>query len=108
MDKTYEREDAERMMPLLRSIRREIKERTLAIHALETRRLSAGPELAQSLDAELSTQRRELRQVTKELDRLGLAVDANDPLRILIPGAEGSWAYEGRLDDTSFRPIHST
>jgi len=107
MDKTYEREDAERMMPLVRSIGREIKDRTRAIQALEYRRAVSGGELAGSFDAELSMHRRELRQVTKELDRLGLSVDESDPLRILIPGASGSWACEG-LDDTRFRPIHSS
>jgi DNA-binding transcriptional ArsR family regulator len=108
MDKTYERKDAERMMPLVRSIGREIKERTRAIEALEQRHRAASGELDALFDAELSSQRRELRQVTNELERLGLSIDAKDPLRILIPGTGGSWAYEGQLDDTQFRAIHST
>ncbi len=108
MDKTYEREDAERMMPLLRSIGREIKERSRAIRELEARRAAAGDAFAGSLDAQLSSHRLALRRVNKELERLGLSVDESNPPRILIPGTEGPWAYEEQLDDTRFRPLHST
>ena len=106
--KTIARQDAERMMPLLRSIGREIRERTRTVAFLEARLAALAPtahvhaDEIQGLEAQLSAHRRELRRVEKELSRLGCNRDAENPLRILI-GLDGSWAYEGGLDDTSFR-----
>ena len=108
MDKrTYDRESAERMTPLLRSITRELRERQRAIDLLQRDLSLAQREVTRHaevplLEAALAGQRRELRQVTKEVTRLGLALDAEHPLRILIPTADGAWAYEGVLDDTQF------
>lgn len=102
----YDREDAERMTPLLRSITRELRDRRAAIARSEHEaRLARRQELhdeATAYESELSTHRRELRQVEKELARLGLAIDAENELRILIPSSDGAWAYEGLLDDTQF------
>jgi len=105
--KTYDREAAERMTPLLRSITRELLERRRAVDllqhelSLEKRKPTSDRNTA-LLEAALSSQRRELRLVGKEVARLGLELDAEHPLRILIPTADGAWAYEGVLDDTQF------
>lgn len=116
MNKTFARQDAERMMPLLRSIGREIRERTRTLARLE-QELAARSEAplardrgehdaeTHALESQLSLHRRELRRVEKELARLGCDLDLDHPLRILIPGVGGAWAYEGQLDDTSFRSV---
>ena len=104
--RTFEREDAERMTPLLRSITRELRERRSAIarlrHEARQAKRSAREDEHARCEAELSTHRRELRQVEKELTRLGLEIDAENELRILIPSTDGAFAYEGLLDDTQF------
>ena len=106
--KTYALKDAERITPLLRSITRELQERRRAVELAEHERLlaqNAGDnELLIRIDAELASHKRELRGVTKELERLGLELDTEHALRILIPSEEGTWAYEGRLDGTRFYP----
>lgn len=103
--KTYDLESAERMTPLLRSITKELRERRLATeiaeHELAMAKRAGDTDHAARLEAELSTHRRELRQVTKEVERLGLELDATSE-RILIPSADGAWAYEGNLGDTRF------
>ena len=104
--RVYDREDAERMTPLLRSITRELRDRRAAIarseHEARLARRQERHDEATAYESELSTHRRELRQVEKELARLGLAIDAENELRILIPSSDGAWAYEGMLDDTQF------
>lgn len=91
----YDHDQASRLVPLLRSITREMSERTHAIEHLEARLRDTARTHGKDADetlavqAELSTQKRELRQARKELERLGCALDASHPLRILIPGADG-------------------
>ncbi|MCC7011294.1 MAG: DUF2203 family protein [Planctomycetes bacterium] len=106
--KSFARRDAERLLPLLRSIGREIRERGTAIDELE-RRLSDMSEDREGqrleimrLESVLSTQRRELRRVERELAELGCNLDADHPLRILIPGRGETFAWEGPLDQTHF------
>lgn len=106
--KSFARKDAERLMPLLRSIGREMRERMRAIEFLEERlsalsdsRKAHGDEIA-SIEAQLSTHRRESRRTEAELEKLGCNLDADHPLRILIPAEGGPLAYEGRLDDTQY------
>ena len=90
---SYDPERAERLLPLLRSITAEIRERSEAIDALEhelqelggTRRERRG-----EVEASLSIERRELRVARRELERLGCALDEDHPLRVLIPGADGA------------------
>ena len=94
----YDREEAAKLVPLLRSITREIEERTRAIDALE-HSLSAAQATAGAVgratqdtlvrQAELAGQRRELRLAKQELARLGCALDQDHPLRVLIPGEHG-------------------
>jgi hypothetical protein len=101
----FDREAAERMMPLLASIAQELVERRSAIDRLEREIERAGradEERVMLQRAELATHLREIRQLDKEVARLGLALDEDHPLRILIPSSEGAWTYEPRLDDTRF------
>ncbi len=94
MKKAYDSDRAKNLVPLLESISRELTERHAAIAKLE-RGLRSFPDSeapnAEELDlrAELATQRRELRLAQKELEKLGCAVDENDPGCIRIPGADG-------------------
>ena len=93
----YDERHAEALVPLLRSIMQEIQERARAIARLERRReiLTAAEgaydrenRLA-DVDGRLSVHRRELRLAMKELERLGCALDQDDPLRVRIPGRDG-------------------
>lgn len=95
---------AERLLPLLVSIGREIKNRMRAINELEEQ-LGAAPRgsAPSEVVARLSIEKRELRTVLTELERLGCELDADHPLRILIPGLNGPMAFEGSLEKTMFR-----
>jgi predicted RNase H-like nuclease (RuvC/YqgF family) len=101
------RHDAERIVPLLRSIGAEIRERSRAVDALEDRLANFSAtrderrEEIRRLESELSLHRREMRRIERELAELGCNLDADHPLRILIPSKGGTYAYE-RLDKTSF------
>jgi predicted RNase H-like nuclease (RuvC/YqgF family) len=113
--KTIERKELERMMPLLRSISRELAERSRAIESLEARLhfIQASPQATRAhadeisgLEAQLSAHRRELRQISKEVRRLGCELDEGHPMRILLPTTVGAGAGEPKLDDTRFyRPL---
>ena|SRR5690349_17865049 len=87
-------QEVDRTLPLVRSIGRELRERTRVIEALEVR--EARGERSAGLEAELSAQRRELRACEKELARLGYGIDADDPHRIVGRGTSISF------DDTQF------
>ncbi len=92
------KEDADRTLPLLRAIGREVRERTHLIEAMEGR--AVGGDNSAGLAAELSSQRRELRDCEKELARLGYGIDADDPHRIVGRGTSI------RFDDTQFfKPV---
>jgi len=106
--KSFARSEAERLLPLVRSIGREIEERNRALAALERRmatlsidQLEQREELAR-LEGQLSTQRRELRRAEKELATLGCSLDVDHPLRVLFPGRGETFAWEGPLGRTSF------
>jgi hypothetical protein len=106
----FDRQAAERMTPLLRSITQELIDRRRAVDRLEQELVQEQPlERSEEVllrEAELATHRRELRQLEKEVERLGLQLDEDHPLQILIPSSGGAWAYEARLDDTQFyRPF---
>lgn len=106
--KSFARLDAERLLPLLRSIGREIRERSDAIDTLEERLATFSDardehrEQITRMESELSLHRREQRRVERELAELGCNLDADHPLRILIPGKGETFAWEGPLDQTSF------
>jgi len=109
--RTYALKDAERIVPLLRSIGREIKARHRAAQTIQ-RRLEIlrglkraptdGPSEVDGLEAELATHLRETRSAERELERLGCRLDEQHPLRILIPSPNGDWAFDGHLDETRF------
>ena len=105
----YDEPEAEKILPLLVSIGREIKQRMRAIEELEDKIASLGTtsakrgELGAKLHAQLTVHKRELRTTLQELERLGCTLDADHPLRILIPGLNGPMAFEGSLEKTMFR-----
>ena len=88
------KDDAERTLPLVRAIGREVRERTRVMEALEARAVRGDNSVG--LEAELAMQRRELRSCEKELARLGYGIDADDPHRIVGQGTSF------RFDDTQF------
>jgi hypothetical protein len=102
---------SEQLSPLLRSIQREITERTLALRSCEERleafretRQVHGAEYAR-LQSEVSLQRRELRRIQSELSRLGISFDAEDPRPILaVPASFSGRAPSLDLEDSGFRP----
>ena len=107
---SYDKRGAEHLLPLLRSIASEILERSDAIESLEERLLALrstwkdgkpGDEYLNA-QSELSNQRREARLSRLELARLGCTLDEDRPLRVLIPGMDGTfdsgYAWDGTLD----------
>ena len=115
MKKEYDREKAGQLVPLLRSITREILERTKAIEALEATfdavqmpmRSRRGAARDFRTQAEVANHRRELRRAKQELSRLGCALDSDHPLRILIPGEDGEMqgGYAWSVSDDEPHPI---
>jgi len=105
---TRSQENAERMVPLLRAIGQEVRERNLAVLALETRiaDLALAPKLHAEeiamLESELACHRRELRGIEREMERLGCSFDQDDPNRIVVPGTAVSLALGHSLSDTRF------
>jgi hypothetical protein len=112
----YALKDAEKIVPLLRSIGREIQTRRSAADEIQkhleslTARLRDGEREGErgesrerpSLEAELATHKREIHGAERELEHLGCRLDEQHPLRILIPSPNGHWAFDGHLDDTHF------
>jgi hypothetical protein len=99
MNKVYDHVGAERLIPLLRSIQKELRERADAIRRLRVLLGSLSPAQRHAgeyfaLQAELATHKLETRLALKEIRRLGCSIDESDPHRILIPGSSES-AVEG-------------
>jgi hypothetical protein len=99
----YDTERAGRLVPLLRAITSEIRERSAAIETLEREaaqlpRTRHSAERRAQIEADLSMHRRETRTARRDLERLGCTLDADHPLRVLIPGADGDlgsgWAWD--------------
>lgn len=94
MKNAYDWDDASRLVPLFEAIFDEISDRRRAIRALESdlarMKQEGAPERAVAqVVARLAVQRRELRMTSKEIERLGCAVDTDVPDRIVIPGVNG-------------------
>ena len=96
----YEESLASRLLPLLESIACELQERGAVLRGIESRlqrlhrsrrRGNAAAEEA-LLVADAAEQRRELRHVREELERLGCSVVGDAPLTLRIPIS----AEEGR------------
>ena len=113
----YTPQRAEQLLPILRSIAREIGERTRAIEGLEESLESPTPargrsaRAPQGLSAELAHHRREFRFAKQELARFGCTLSEDRPLSILIPGEDGqlesgfTWTpVEDRLRRSEFQP----
>ena len=94
---TYDRDLAERLIPFLRSVTREIRERSAKIdrldRALESRERRDPVAQRNLMQARMVEHRRALREAERELARLGCMLDDDHPLRVLIPGGSGS--FEG-------------
>ena len=93
-DSTYDIRRANSLLPLLRSIGREIEERTAMIERLEQEIERLQPQnrptqKGRALIADVATQRRELRHAREELQRFGCSVLGTAPLTIRIPGRGG-------------------
>jgi hypothetical protein len=105
--RVYALKEVQRMVPLLRSIGREIHSRRhsaeeIGKHLESLRsRSHPSPDLSH-LEAQLSTHRREIHAAVRELEHLGCRLDEQHPPRILIPSPNGHWAFDGHLDDTRF------
>jgi hypothetical protein len=93
-------EEAKALLPLLKSISFEVRERRKSQTRLEnlradlvraTRRTPEGfTQAMQDVDSQLSNVRYELRKALEELEELGLEVPSLKPLVVYIPGtAEG-------------------
>ena len=94
MNKTYDRNHAEKLVPLLEVIVNEILERTRAVRKLAQESKPQPEGSAPSADeldrrAEIASHRREIRLSIKELERLGCVVDEQDLTRVYIPGPGG-------------------
>jgi hypothetical protein len=107
----YAMKDAERLLPLLRAIRRELRERTFEAARLEDLRDALKPTQGAHaadlnvIEASLSTELRELRRAEKELGDLGCRLDQDRPLRILVPSDQGDLAVDGDLSKTTLRRL---
>ena len=106
--RVYAEPQAEKLLPLLVSIGREVKNRMRSIDEIEQKLARYGPSkprdrAAAELVAQAALHKRELRTALQELERLGCDLDADHPLRILIPGLNGPMAFEGSLEKTQFR-----
>ncbi len=92
----YDRTRANELLPLLESIGKEIRERSLKLTAIELRLeelegLPSADENEIHLHvAEASQHRRALRLAKQELERLGCSVVGTAPLTFRIRGEEGT------------------
>jgi hypothetical protein len=99
---------AVQMIPLLRSIAREVVERSFAILQLESesKALQEAPRAARqkgpTLVAKLANQKRELRRSVEELRDLGWERDPEQPLRFKARGLRGEETYTWRPEDSFF------
>lgn len=114
----YDRDQAQKLTVLLRSIAREIRERSAEIDRLEL--LLDGPSEFSSereaqrarslLEVRIVEHRRALRASERELALLGCRIDDDHPLRVLIPGvgrAERGFAYDVLSGELEALPAHN-
>ena len=105
---------AQNMAPLIRSIAREVLDRSGEVRRLEQElgRLLEAPgepiHEIRDVESELFRQRREIEGVQTELARLGCSLDVDHPERIVCSLADHEVAFEDRLDETGFRPDRSS
>jgi len=100
---------AQRMVPLIRSVAREARDRSSEIQRLEAelQGLLRGPgervHEIRSVESELFRHRRGIAQVQSELERIGCSLDADNPDRIVCSMADEEVTFEERLDETGYR-----
>lgn len=103
-------QEASRMVPLIRSITNEARDRKRSIRLLEAkiRVLTShrGDHLAQirPIESELFLQRRGIESIHEELARLGCSMDARQPGRIVWHVAGSEVAFEDGLDGSVVQP----
>lgn len=103
-------QNARRILPLLRSYAREIRERTSEIDIL---RVQLGhpsdPRVLtmRALEASLATHRREIRRLKQELARLGWRVGSMSPLQLVHGGEDGSPEVVWSPSDANARAVDS-
>ena len=93
---TYDERETRRLQPLLLSIGREIRERSIVLSLLVTtldelaskRDEATIPDARRLLNAEAASQRRELLRARQELEGLGCSLLRRSPVTIHIPGTE--------------------
>ena len=91
----YEKDDANRLLPLLESIGRELEERTAKLAVLELELVAQGnaPDgdpVVSDLVAQIAAHRKGLRQCRSELEKLGCSVLGTEPLTFRIPVQDDS------------------
>ena len=106
MTTTYDRQDAQKLVPLLDAIFREVAERRHEARLLEKqlvreKREGASAETLLGLRARLASHRRELRLARKEFERLGCTVDDHNPNRVFIAGPIGERSFRWDAGDES-------
>jgi len=91
-NKTYDRSQAESLLPLLDSILREIEDRRKILRSQESHKAKiAGSEDAEwhNLLADIADNKRQLRLAEEELTRLGCSIENQKSLLVRIPGQAG-------------------
>jgi len=99
MNKRYDLNHAERLVPLLEVIVSEVLERTRLVRALKRESEPVEEGVAPSPEelerrAQIATHRREIRLSIKELERLGCVGDDMQPLHAYIARLEARPAFQ--------------
>ena len=107
MKNTSTQRTSQALAPLLQAIDREISDRSAALRRIDARledfsgtRAAHREEIAR-LESQRSAHRRELYRIEKELGRLGVPFDAENPQPLAAQAAAPNGG-EPRLDDTRF------
>ena len=89
--RTYDRIEAQALIPFFQSIAFEVTERRSALRKLEASNLGAAPESDESIQnqADAANHRKEVRLALREITRLGCIITREFPLRVIIPGPGG-------------------
>ena len=101
---------ASRMVPLIRSITNEARDRRRSIRCLEARiralNTHPGDHFSQlrPIESELFLQRRGIESIHQELSRLGCSMDSSQPGRIVWHVGGSEVAFEEGLDAGAVKP----
>jgi hypothetical protein len=95
----YTRPQALSLIPLLKGITAEIRDRQAKVAEIESMIRALRPTAhvhgddIRRLQSELASQRMELRRAGSELDSLGCALAVTEPLEIFVPGVEENFGW---------------